>query len=320
MSTDTYGAGRDFIRREGRLLEQRLAAVVFDGAPAAGVVDVLRGYQNPDGGFGHGLEPDKRCPDSQAVDVEVALQALDAAGTTDAAMVRGACDFLASIASPGGAVALATPAIESYPRAVHWSDWTYVPGLNPTAGLVGLIHRLAVEHPWVAEATEWCWSAVDEGAVGDAHVVSEAFVFLGNVPNRERAKASAPSVLDCQAGAEHYRPDPLDPSYGVPPVHIAPFPPSPWRSLFPAEVIEGHLDRAERDQQADGGWAITWEPPSAASTPRVPGNGNPPQPPGPGRQRPVELRAPALPSVQGEGDDDREQQGQEQRPPVELDP
>jgi hypothetical protein len=31
-------------------------------------------------------------------------------------------------------------------------------------------------------------------------------------------------------------------------------------------VIDGHLDRLQRDQQPDGGWAITWEPPGAAAT------------------------------------------------------
>ena len=30
-------------------------------------------------------------------------------------------------------------------------------------------------------------------------------------------------------------------------------------------MIAGHLDRLERDQQGDGGWAITWEPPSPAA-------------------------------------------------------
>ncbi len=267
MGTPIHDAGRSFIRREGRLLEQRLAAAIFDGAPPDGVVDVLCGYQNPDGGFGHGLEPDKRCPDSQAIDVEIALQAMVAAGSTvDHGMVGRACDFLARISSPDGAVALATPAIESYPRAEHWSDWAYVPGLNPTAGLVGLLHRMGVEHAWVTKATDWCWAALDAGITEDAHAVSEAFVFLEHVPDRTRAEAMAPSVAQHLSQAAHYRGDPLDPSYGVTPLHIVPTPSSRWRSLFSDSLIEGHLDRLERDQQDDGGWAITWEPPSAAST------------------------------------------------------
>jgi hypothetical protein len=58
------GAGRfvaacGFMFREARLLEQRLFAALFLGAPAQGVVDGVVAYRNPDGGFGYGLEPDK---------------------------------------------------------------------------------------------------------------------------------------------------------------------------------------------------------------------------------------------------------------------
>src|SRR5690349_23341074 len=110
-----FTAGRDFIRREGRLLERRLFATRFEGAPAAGVVDAVRGYLNDDGGFGHGLEPDKRCPASLPIDVEVALQAMATAGAADDQLVTGACDYLAKVAAEvnaGGAVPLASPVIE----------------------------------------------------------------------------------------------------------------------------------------------------------------------------------------------------------------
>jgi len=266
MSTQIHDDGRSFIRREGRVLEQRLAATIFDGAPAAGVIDVLRGYQNPDGGFGHGLEPDKRCPVSLAIDVETALLNMTAAGTHDDDMVRRACDFLATIATPDGAVALSSPAIEDYPRAGHWGEWTYVPGLNPTAGLAGLLHGMGVEHPWVSQATEWCWSTLADGLPDDAHGLGEVFVFLAHVPDRERAEGLAPTVAAHLPKADHYRADPFDPAYGVTPLHIAPAPSSRWRSLFADDLVEGHLDRLERDQQPDGGWTITWEPPSVAST------------------------------------------------------
>jgi hypothetical protein len=125
-----FAAGRDFILRQGRLVERRLFAACFEGAPAAGVIDALRGYRNDDGGFGHGLEPDKRCPASLPIDVEVALQALTAVGAADLPLVLGACDYLAEVAAGAkrnGAVPLAFPVIAAYPRAAHWADWTYEP-------------------------------------------------------------------------------------------------------------------------------------------------------------------------------------------------
>ena len=137
MTQDSLATGRAFIEREGRLIERRLVAALFDGGPTGGVVDALRGYRNPDGGFGHGLEPDKRCPDSLPIDVESAFEILLTAGVVDEAMVANACDWLGRVAAPDGAVPLSFPVIEAHPRAEHWSDWTYVPGLFPTAGLAG---------------------------------------------------------------------------------------------------------------------------------------------------------------------------------------
>lgn len=266
MTSDVLAAGRAFLDREGRLIERRLAAVLFDGAPAGPVVDSLRGYRNPDGGFGHGLEPDKRCPDSLPIDVESALDVLLVAGVSDDPMITDACDWLDRVAASDGAVPLSFPVIEGYPRAEHWSDWTYTPGLNPTAGLAGRLHRMGVRHRWVDRATDWCWARLDRGFDEDAHALREVLVFLAHVPDRGRAGAVAASVAGWLAKAQWFRADADDPSYGVTPLDLAPEPDGPWSHLFEAATIEAHLDRLRRDQQPDGGWAITWEPPGVAST------------------------------------------------------
>ena len=266
MPSDTLTAGRAFLEREGRLIERRLAATVFDGAPAVGAIDTLRGYRNPDGGFGHGLEPDKRCPDSLPIDVEGAFEIMLVAGAVDEAMVLFACDWLGKVAGPDGSVPLSFPVMEAHPRAEHWSEWTYAPGLNPTAGLAGRLHRMGISHPWLDRATEWCWQRLDQGFDEDAHALREVAVFLAHVPDRDRAGAVGASVGGWLAKAQWYRADPDDPSYGVTPLDLAPEPDGPWSHLFDQATIDGHLDRLQRDQQPDGGWAITWEPPGTAST------------------------------------------------------
>jgi hypothetical protein len=264
-----FAAGRDFVRAQGRLLEQRLLAACFEGAPRDGVIDALRGYHNDDGGFGHGLEPDKRCPASLPLDVEVAFQSMAMAQAPDHELIQGACDYLAKVAADvhsDGAVPLALPVIEGYPRAAHLTDWTYQPGLNPTAGLVGLLYELGTSHPWIPEAARYCWQQLESSDLpADAHALSEILVFLERSPERERADVMAARVRQQLDTASMFLLDPDSTGYGLSPLSFAPLAGSRWRSLFAEDVIDAHLDRIERDQQPDGGWPIAWEPPSEAS-------------------------------------------------------
>jgi hypothetical protein len=266
---DAFAAADRFLLNQARLLERRLFATCFLGQPAARAVDALRGYQNDDGGFGQALEPDTRCPASLPIYVETAFAALATAGTVDRDMVIRACDFLARTAEQadaGGAVPPAFPVIESFPRAAHWTEWTYQPGLNPTAGLVGLLYQLGIEHPWRSAGAAYCWQQLESGALpGDAHTLTEVLCFLEHAPDRDRAGRHAAVLASNLASIPMFHLDPGEPGYGLSPLDVAPQPASRWRSLFTDAQINAHLDRLAKDQQADGGWPIAWEPPSQAA-------------------------------------------------------
>jgi hypothetical protein len=255
-------AAREFVVREGRVLEQRLFAAVFDGADPRGVVDALLGFRNSDGGFGHGLEPDKRCPDSQPLDAQIAFETMDAAGHFEGELARAACDFLTSVADERGAVPPVLPSIAAYPRADHWGDGDYPSGLNPTAAIAGLLHKHGVEHPWRDRATRYCLDEIERAPPEEAHTLRAALLLVEYLPG---AEPLAPLLSERIPTAAWFRADPHDPEYGLTPLHFAPTPDSPWRSLFADEDIEGHLDRLTGDQADDGGWPLTWEPPSQAS-------------------------------------------------------
>ena len=266
---DAFAAGDRFLLNDARLLERRLFASCFLGQPATGVVDALRGYQNTDGGFGHALEPDTRCPASLPIYVETAFQALATAGTVDHDMVTRACDFLARTAPPAPAccaVPLAFDVIESFPRAAHWGEWTYQPALNPTAGLTGLLYQLGIDHPWRAAGTAYCWQQLESGGLpGDAHALKETLVFLEHVPDRDRADQHAAALAKNLADVPMINLDPDAAEYGLSPLDLAPVATSRWRALFTDAQIDAHLDRLQKKQQDDGGWPIAWEPPSEAA-------------------------------------------------------
>jgi hypothetical protein len=250
----------DFVHREGRPLERRILECTFAGRPAAPVGDALRGYRNADGGFGYGLEPDKRTPESQPLDVEIAWQSLDWVGIPPAddlveELVEPACEYLASL---GRGVSCVTAGVRDHPHAPHWTEASTEPSLNPTAGLAGYLWKWSVDHPWREAATEFCWTALDLDPSIDAHAAIGLVRFLEHVPDRDRATAVAEALrtqlptmewLHYFAGAD---------GYGVSPLQLVPTPDGAGHDLFPTDILDGHLDALEKTQAADGGWDITW--------------------------------------------------------------
>lgn len=266
MSDALFARGRDFVYREGRLLERRLLAALFEDGPAGAVVDCLRGYQNADGGFGHALEPDKRAPASQPLDVLIALEALAAASATDEEMIQRGCDFLDTVADARGALPPVLPSIAGFPRANHWGDGEFAPGPSPAVGIAALLYKLGIEHPWRDRVDAFCWGVVEGEPPDDAHALRECFDFVEQAHDKPRAEAASARLIQALPQARWFLPDADFDEYGLTPLHFAPDPGSPWRILFPDEQMVAHLDRLARDQQDDGGWPLAWQPPSAAST------------------------------------------------------
>ncbi|QGG94309.1 hypothetical protein [Actinomarinicola tropica] len=260
-------AARAFIRAHARILDQRRAIALLDGGPTDAVVAAVLAYRNPDGGFGHGLEPDTRDPASQPLYAQVALEAV---GSVDAHLpddvTASLCDHLAGVADRAGALPIMFPSFADHPRASHWQEVTsFPPGLNPTAAIAGLLHGQQVRHAWLDDATAWCLDAIAAGVEGNAHVHLCALTLLTHLPDRATAERLAPQVLTALVDAPDYRADPDDPEYGLTPLDIAPRPDSTWRSWFDADLVAAHLDALASEQQPDGGWPIRWEPPTEPS-------------------------------------------------------
>ncbi len=261
-----YVAAREFIYANASVLEQRLFAVVFDGGEPEAVVNALGAYQNGDGGFGHGLEPDKRAPDSQPLDVEIAFEYLVAAKARAGVVVTSACGWLASIAEPSGAVPIVLPSISGYPRAAHWNGTEYPPEVNPTAAIAAHAHRLGVSHPWLDRATEYCLAELEAGRVRrEAHSLLTMAKLVEVAPDRPRAEAAAGLIAAALPEAAYMKLDPESSDYGVTPLQFAPTPEAMARAWFGEDLIESHLACLESAQEPDGGWPISWEPPSEAS-------------------------------------------------------
>lgn len=262
------GQAGDFIWRNARLLDRRRFAHRFLGAPPEPVVAALRAYQNADGGFGNALEPDKRCPDSQPVDVEVALRVLDelddAADWREppwAPLVERAIGFLATIATPEGGIPFVLPSARAYPHAPWWeSDDNPPASLNPTAAIVGLFRKHGVRHPWIERATNYCWRAIEEGSTEEVHELATILTFLENASDRASAEREFHRIGERLFPAGLVELDPDATGYVKKPLDWAPTPTSWCRRLFDDQVVAVHLDALAARQQPDGGWTISWPP------------------------------------------------------------
>src|SRR5829696_4614676 len=93
-------AAQRFVLANARLLDRHRLALLLDRAPVAPVLDAPRAYRNPDGGFGHALEPDVRGPESDPAATVPALEVLAEVGALDDPMVAAAAACAAARSSP----------------------------------------------------------------------------------------------------------------------------------------------------------------------------------------------------------------------------
>jgi hypothetical protein len=255
MPADLSAAER-FVLANARLLDRHRLAMLLHAAPVAPVLQALRAYRNPDGGFGHALEPDVRAPGSEPASTLHALEVLSEAGTLDDPMVAGAAAWIGTIAGPDGTVPIALPAAAGYPHA----PWMVPrPGeFHLTPALAARLWEAGSADPWLGRATDWCWAKVEGPDALAGYWVKFSLDFLDHVPDRERARAAIDRLrgrlgrdgsLPVSGGTEGER---------LTPLALSPRPGLRSRALFSEEQVDADLDRLEAGQQADGGWAFDW--------------------------------------------------------------
>src|SRR5947209_8251729 len=88
-------AAGEFIRTNGREIDVALFEYHFGGGSRSAVIDALEHYQNGDGGFGHGLEPDITGPASNPFAIDLALSIVaEAAIPPESPMVQRCARYL----------------------------------------------------------------------------------------------------------------------------------------------------------------------------------------------------------------------------------
>jgi hypothetical protein len=255
MTIDIHAA-EQFMLANGRLLDRHRLAVLLHDAPTAPVLDALRAYRNPDGGFGHALEPDVRAPASEPASTLAALEVLAEIDGLDDPMAADAAAWIATIADPDGGVPFVMRSAADFPHA----PWM-VPsdgGSFFTLAISALLWETSWREPWLQRATDWCWAKLDEADRLDAYWVKFALAFLDQIPDPRRATATIERLRARLDG---------DGSIAVPggtanerltPLALSGRPGARSRVLFTDAQIGADLDALESGQRDDGGWTFDW--------------------------------------------------------------
>ena len=271
--TIDISAATAFMAGHARVLDRRRFALLLGGDDTTGLLTALDAYRNPDGGYGWGLEPDLRSPESQPGSAlhafEVFEEAAEAAGAAvGSAHAVALCDWLGSVTLPDGGLPMALPLTTKAATASWWASADpaasslQITAVSAAAALRVAAHDPAVAaHPWLEQATRYCFDAI--AALEErphAYVLSFALRFLDAVHDTRPEEAGA--LL--RRLAEFVPPDGEVPVEGgtadekLRPLDLAPLPGRPTRDLLAPGVIEADLDRLASGQRDDGGWTVDY--------------------------------------------------------------
>ncbi|MFI6708003.1 hypothetical protein ACIBF7_16340 [Nonomuraea sp. NPDC050478] len=266
MSHDRPSAA-SFMAGHARVLDRRRFELMEGGGDVAGVLAALDAYRNPDGGYGWGLEPDLRSPESQPGAALHAFEVLEEIAPATSPRAAELCGWLESVTRDDGGLPFALPLGLPAATAPWWAGADpSVSSLQITSVSAAAAHRVAAHdpavaaHPWLRRATDHCLEAI--GALREppgAYVLAFAVRFLDAVYESRPEAAGLLARLAKLVPADGRVPVAGGTAdEALRPLDFAPYPGRPARELFAPGVVEADLDRLAGEQRDDGGWSVEY--------------------------------------------------------------
>lgn len=261
-----YEKARSFVYRNARPLDFARWRYLFEGGSSEAVLEVLKHYQNPDGGFGHGIEADCLNPGSAPLPTWTAttiLRELEIFDPTNP-IVAGIVRYLESgLHFDGYRWIWTVPGNNDYPHApwMHYDGPGFAAGeYNPTAALAGWLLRVTGS----SFARKLVDNSLEHFYSGDLELQHELPCYLslyrdllevdGSSPALEKLKAELDEMVSASVSSSADK----------------------WNSTYcarPTDFVSGNNDPfysgckelADRErlfiastQLEDGAWPVTW--------------------------------------------------------------
>lgn len=265
LSKNNYLKARDFILTNARMIERRLFQYHFEGDGPEGVYHAVYAYRNPDGGFGHGMEPDTSSPESQPLFSIMALETLDEVDyLTKDLILSDFMPYFESITTSEGGIPWMLLPKSDYPCAEHFKTVKEWAALSTTASLLGILEKYKIDIPWMLKAEVFIWQEIER--IKEKHVfchlcVPRRLQFLQYTKSRDRADKALNDLKEWILVEGVLCKDKSDKGwglYGKP--HSLCYASSPESILYPIfskEMITSDLEALIRCQEDDGRWG-TW--------------------------------------------------------------
>jgi hypothetical protein len=134
---------KNFIFQNGRLIERTLFEYFFENGTKKACIKALCAYQNPDGGFGNGIEPDLLCPQSSAIGAETALYILDLLDYNDSPILDTLVPWIISNLNEDGFIPHPPSTMMEYPHQSWWEN----PDNERILSIIGLLRKIGMDRP-----------------------------------------------------------------------------------------------------------------------------------------------------------------------------
>lgn len=241
-----------FFTDHGRDIDRERFRYHFGGGSQSGFLDLLGRYQNTDGGFGHGLEPDISAPVSNPFATELALLYCIQAGVPhDAPLLRRTVEYLEATQEDDGAWRF-SPAVYEGDLAPWFAGWTW-PNLNPTCTTAGLLRQLGLgsERLHARVGQFFAQHARHADLLSDEFYTVRPYTYYFEADGGGKETELYRAGLLWWLIRQHETGKAEDGGHFF---EYARRPDLPVARHIPKMVIDAELDRLASEQHADGGW------------------------------------------------------------------